>query len=229
MPVRSVSDVDICNIALSHLGDQEITRLDDAAADENPIVRYCQDYYDTARQAVLETFEWSFAMSSQALSRRSNVATPGYIYAQVLPEDCLSLHTLHPGCLDAETETYKFSGRKIDKFRLMGRDVWTDAQIVSAVYTKDEQNPTIWSSHFRLAVARLLASFLAGPLTDNPSESIRQKELYETIDLPNAQYHDAKQDRSGENSDITTSRDRSPFLGTRTSSQGYYSDGSPID
>lgn len=230
MPKVTVSPVDICNIALSHLGDQEITRLDEEAAEENPIVRYCRDFYDTARQAALETFEWSFAMSSQELSRRSNVATPGYAYAQVLPEDCLSLHTLHPGTLNNETGLYAFSERRIDKFRIMDLDVWTNVHTVSAIYTRDEEDPTRWSGHFRLAVARLLASFLAGPLTDNPGETTRQKEVYETVDLPNAQYYDAIQDRSGENSNVMTSRDRSAFLGVRNSTgQGYYSDGTPID
>jgi hypothetical protein len=228
----SVSSVDICNIALAHLGDQEITRLDEEAAEENPLVRYCRQYYETARQTALETFEWSFAMKSQELSRRTNVATPGFLYAQVLPEDCLKLLTLHEGTLDNTTGIYSFHSEKMDYFRIVGLDVWTNIQTVSAFYTADVTDPTMWSGHFRFAVARLLASLLAGPLTDNPGEATRQKEIYETVDLPNAQYYDAVQDRSGENSNMVSVRARDAFLNshrTGSATSGYYADGTPID
>lgn len=226
--MRTVSPIDICNIALAHIGDRRISRLDDDAATDDALVRYCAEFYDQARTEALETQNWSFAKKTAPMSRRTGVVTIGYSHAQVLPEDNLRLISLHRGSIDPNTNAVNYSKTKIDKFEIVGRDVWTDYETVGIKYIKDTTDPTEWSSHFRAAVARLLASFLAGPVADDPRMVTKQKEIYESVDLPNAQYYDAVQDRSGENADTQTRRAGSEFLGVRyEGGNGYHSDGTP--
>ena len=87
---------------------------------------------------------------------------------------------------------------------MVGVQVWSQYADVAIEYIQVVNDPDEWTHHFRAAVARLLASYLARPTADNPDESNKQKRIYETVDLPNAQYYDAVQDNSGENSDHET-------------------------
>ena len=224
-----VTPIDICNLALGHLGDRRITRLDDEAARDDGLVRYCAEFYNQARTEVLEAQEWGFAKRTQELTRRNGVNPIGFNYAQILPEDQLRLISLHPGSISTTTGETRFRRGKLDLFEIVGMDVWTNEQLVAAKYIKDSTNPTEWSSHVRAAVGRLLASFLAGPLADDPRMVKSQKEIYESVDLPNAQYYDAVQDRSGENSDVYDRRSTSALIQSHGSSDGYYSDGTPFD
>lgn len=222
-------------MALGNISDRRITRFDDEAAETDALVRYCQEFYDQARTEVLESQPWSFAKRSAALVRRGSVPTIGFSYAQVLPEDMLRLLSLHPGVATPAEETttplfgatpevpvvsasvvpVTYSSRKVDSFEIVGLDVWTNEQFVAAKYIYDSINPTEWSSHVRTAVARRLSALLAGPLTDGTGEVRSQLDLYERVDLPNAQFYDAIQDNSNENSDINSIRAQSSLLGVR--------------
>jgi hypothetical protein len=194
-----MSPIDICNQALAHLGDRRITRLDDSAQATDALSRYCAEFYDQARQEVMAAHRWTFAKHVEALALRADVLTVGYTYAHELPADHIRLMRLVPGTLIGTTTTY--ADTTIDSFKIVGSKVWSDENIVAAEYIRDLTNPGEWTPHFRAAVARLLASYLAGPTADNPNEVVAQKRAYETIDLPNAQFYDAVQDNSGENSE----------------------------
>ena len=203
-----MSPIDICNMALAHLGDRRITRLDDDAQISDALVRYCAEFYNQARQETLAAHRWTFAKHAEGLSRRSDTLVIGYRYAHALPSDRVRLMRLVPGFqpvgVDAPVGTTRYEDRSIDKFKIVGKNVWSDSEHVAIEYVRDVSDPSDWTPHFRAAVARLLASYLAGPTADDPNEVNKQKRIYETIDLPNAQYYDAVQDNSGENSDHET-------------------------
>ena len=213
------SPVDIVNQALAHLGDRRITRLDDDAQTTDALVRYCSEFYDQARQETLAAQRWTFAKAASALSRRTDIDTIGFNYAHQLPSDRIRLLALVVGSelrdSDGAVLSIGYGTQKVDKFKIVGQQVWSDQKYLAIEYIKDVNNPTEWSPHFRAAVARLLASYLAGPITDDPNAVAQQKRIYETVDLPNAQYYDAVQDNSGENSDSTTRIAGSPSLQAR--------------
>ena len=96
-----------------------------------------------------------------------------------------------------------------------------DDQIVNPVaaeYIRDmplTDDPDLWTPHFRAAVARLLASKLAGPVTNEDGLVDKHMRIYETVDLPNAQFYDAVQDNSNENSEHDGRLATSKFLQAR--------------
>lgn len=206
-------------MALAHLGDRRITRIDDDAALADALVRYCNEFYTQARQEALAAHRWSFAKHAVTLSQKAGVAVVGYTYAHALPTDNLRLMRLVPGTELTDSAGavtgYSYPNQAVDQFKIVGPNVWSNTQFLAMEYIRDVEDPDTWTPHFRSAVARLLASFLAGPVTDSPDEVMNQKRIYESIDLPNAQFYDAVQDNSGENSGHQTRLAESNLLRSR--------------
>jgi len=207
-------------MALAHLGDRQIDRLDDAAQADDGLVRYCAEFYGQARQEALGTQPWSFAKHAVALTQRSDIMAIGYSYVHELPEDKIRVLRLVPGAqltlADGTLAPATYQNAGIDRFKIVGSKIWSDHSLVALEYIRDVSNPDDWTPHFRAAVARLLASYLAGPITDDPNTVNAQKRIYETVDLPNAQFYDAVQDNSAENSDLRDRMLRSPSLKSRS-------------
>jgi hypothetical protein len=208
-----MTDVDICNQALAHLGDRRISRLDEDAQIADAYARYCAEYYEQAKQEVLAAHRWTFAKKAVALTREGG--TPfimGFNYSHVLPSDMLRLLTLVEGDIASGDTVPSSYTRKVDKFKIIQQKVWSNTEHLGLLYIGNINDPDEWTPHFRVCVSRLLASYLAGPVADNPGEVRNQLDMYERIALPNAQYYDAVQDNSNENSDADVRRAESPLL-----------------
>lgn len=217
-----MTKIDVCNQALAHIGDKRIARLDDEAQAFSPIVRYCAQFYDLARKEVLAAHRWTFAKRTAVLSNRTGtMPIIGFNFAHARPTGMLRLMSLHCGSEPVEGGTQTFSKMGIDKFQMVNGAIWSNYQYLAAFYIGDEEDVNEWHPHFTTCVARLLAHYVAGPVADDPSLSMRHREHYERIDLPNAQFYDAVQDASNENSDINTRLARSPSLAARGGYGGY--------
>lgn len=93
------SEVDICNLALGHLGDNAtVASLDPPEGSAQ--AEHCARFYPLARDAILELHDWNFA------TRRGQPAQitspwPQWKYAYVQPADCLRvLAVLDPEATD---------------------------------------------------------------------------------------------------------------------------------
>ncbi len=73
------SVVQICNIALSNLGEAKIAAL----TDENERARQCNLRYEDCRDAVLRSHPWNAAVTRAALA--ANVTAPAWGFAKSLP------------------------------------------------------------------------------------------------------------------------------------------------
>lgn len=206
----AMSPIDVCNQALSLIGDRKISRLDEEAQQYDPLARHCAEFYDLTRRTVLATHRWSFAKHAVTLVQRANPTTIGFQYAHVLPLDKLRVMSLHSGTIISPATTPTFTERKIDKFKIVGPDVWSNSEHVALSYIRDVEDPDAWTPHFTVAVSRLLARFIAGSIGADPRMVAEMLNVYERVDLPNAQYYDAVQDESGENA--RDNRDESPTL-----------------
>lgn len=210
-------------MALAHLGDRRITSLSSSDQLADALVRYCAEFYDPARREALAAQQWTFARNSVALVAQASVTPIGFAYAHTLPTNLLRLVKNHVGTqlllADGSDGAITYSSTPIDKFKIVGPNLWSDHSLVATFYIQDVTDPDLWTPHFATAVARLLASYLAGPIADNPGEAAGQKRIYETVDLPNAQYYDAVQDGSGENSEAKVRLAGSPLLLSRSSRQ----------
>lgn len=199
-----MTNLDICNQALSFLGDRDIAALDTPG---DPLSALCAQFYPQARQEALAAHRWTFAKKTAVLTEDDTVTVFGFTYAHTLPSDLLRFMRIVPGTdiLDADgnvTDT-TYSDTHVDEFKIVGNHVWSHHAKVAAEYIRDMDqaaDPALWTPHFRTAVARLLAARIAGQITNEPGIVDRHLRAYETVDLPNAQFYDAVQDNSGENS-----------------------------
>jgi hypothetical protein len=84
------SEVDICNIALGHLGDaaniQSISPPDGSAQSE-----HCARFYPIARDALMEMHDWSFAMRRVALAPLASNPSSTWAYAYAAPSDMINV------------------------------------------------------------------------------------------------------------------------------------------
>lgn len=211
-----MSPIDVCNQALALIGDRRISRLDEEAQAADPLAGYCAEFYDISRRAVLSAARWSFAKKSAVLTRRTNVVCFGFTYAHAMPTDRIRVMALHKGVLLNGETVPTFGTTKIDRFQIVGRDVWTDCEHVGMSYIADVLDPSEWSPHFLLAMVRLLAHYLAGAVGAEPRMTSGLLQTYKTVDLPDAQFYDAIQDESGENA--RDNRGDSPTLKARYAS-----------
>lgn len=94
------SEVDICNLALGHLGDaanlQSINPPDGSAQAE-----HCQRFYPIARDSLLEMHDWSFATRRASLALLSTNPASSWLYAYAQPAGMLNaISVLDPNTTD---------------------------------------------------------------------------------------------------------------------------------
>lgn len=90
--VVALSDVDLCNMALSNLGiSLGIQSLNDQTAEG----KACKFWYAKTRDQLLKYAPWNFAFFNQALATDGSIvpnslfAYPGWTYSYQYPNDCL--------------------------------------------------------------------------------------------------------------------------------------------
>lgn len=83
------SEVDICNLALSHVGDSAIV-ASITPPDGSVQADLCARFYPIARDTLLEMHDWGFATKSLSLALLSLTRT-GWAYGYAAPTDLLSL------------------------------------------------------------------------------------------------------------------------------------------
>lgn len=168
------SVVDICNLAVGHLGgDAVISAID--PPDGSIEAMHCSRFYPIARKSALEAHEWSFATRRKVLSEISTTELPDvWAYAYALPNKNLRVtRVVNPLTEEGETEPFRHEALS-DGTQV----IFTNAEEASAIFIYDEENPVRFSGLFVLALSRLLASFLAGPLVKGKTGVATAQEQY---------------------------------------------------
>lgn len=157
--------IDICNLALSHLGDEATVASIDPP-EGSPQATHCARFYPIARDALLELHNWAFSMTRAELSLLSATPLSGWDYAYAMPSDAISILAIFAaGATDDsapqpfETETLA-DGTKV---------IYTDTASAVCRYTRSVTDPSRYSPLFTLALSWLLASHLAGPVLKGES------------------------------------------------------------
>ena len=158
-----LSEVDICNLALAQLGGKfTITSLDDDTVGAN----LCKAYYEPLRDAVLEEMDWSFAIREHKLLADP---APSIIAGQVkfkLPADTLRVITVHTGT------------SPIENWTVQARFILADCDEVYIRSIDSVKDTAMFSQAFTQALAARLSAEMAMPLTNSPSMSQTQWQLY---------------------------------------------------
>lgn len=205
------SELDICNLALAHLGDDAtVTAL--VPPDGSAQADHCVRFYPMARDAVISTHAWNFATRRIDLALLDTDELPAtWQYAYAKPNLCLAAISVLapvipsvlnfpigefstpalPGMPD-DTETQPF----VMEILSDGSEVvFTNVEDAVMRYVVSINDTTKFTPLVVLAIARLLASMLAGPIikgTTGMKIEREQREIFEKIDLPRAQAADAR-------------------------------------
>jgi len=182
--MSSVSEVQLCNLALSRLGCPGIQSLSEASRQ----ARACSLHYPVARDAVLRDHPWTFARKEQTLALVSDETVSGWDYVYQYPTDCLNAIRIHDETASADPDSYyddtqaTYSSSKKIEFEVVASEDLDARRIVSnqenaiLVYTAAVTNPVVFDSLFSQALVLQLASAMAVALKRSQSLA---KNLYQ--------------------------------------------------
>lgn len=187
------SVVDICNIALSRLGDRAtVTSIDppegSAQAD------HCRRFYPIALKTILATYNWSFATTRKELARLT--AEPiGGGYAFPIPADCVKIIYAYP--VDENGNATRQTLHYVRELINGQVCLLAEQKRIWIRYITTEVKPEKFSDVFADALAFLLASNLAGTVVPGMTGVQMAAEMMRFYEdrLLKAQAQDAVQDR----------------------------------
>lgn len=178
-PSDPPSVLDICNLALSKLGESPLLALD---ANGSPASRLCYMHYHPVRREVLCANRWSFASTLMTLSSTEDEGDePHVMRAHTLPQDCLRvLEVSSPG------------------WTLRGRSIFCSAPSIRVLYIADTEDTSLFEPLFVEALAVRLACRLCIPLTSSTTARQALTEEYHRIALPQAAHFNGVQSHSND-------------------------------
>lgn len=171
------SAVEICNMALAHVGAATtlVTSID--PPDGGAYAGYCAQFYPQARRELLDMPNaWAWSKKRVQLAQ---VANPSSIwnFAYSLPSDCLNAKRVLQQPLLVNNPlfypyTYAVSWDQLQlfnelgsaDFQIEGTTLLTNEPDAVLLYTTDIEDTARFSPSFVTALSYLLASFLAGPI-----------------------------------------------------------------
>lgn len=153
------SEIDICNLALSHLGDTAtVASLDPPEGSAQ--AEHCARFYPIARDTLLELYQWQFATRRTLLAQLVAESGP-WSYAYAAPSDALKLLAVLPDGADSSTEGVDFEPEVGPSGEYL---ILCNTPEVSLRYVALVTDTTRFSPLFVMAVSWQLAALLAGPL-----------------------------------------------------------------
>jgi hypothetical protein len=153
----------IANMALGFVGADSLQSFDEGTTQAD----LCKALYEGCVLAVLEDHDWRFAEAVKRLGPDATPARPDFAYSYPLPRDCV----IPRGLLttDGHRSTYSY--------RISERSLCTDQPTPWLIYTYRAPEH-YFRPYFTKAVAYLLASELAGPLTEDRAKAESNLKAY---------------------------------------------------
>lgn len=196
------SVIEICNLALSNVGKENINSLDEAS----PAARACRQFYAHTRDLLLQDHSWGFAGKTESLAEIENDKPGQWSFAYERPVDCLKVRWVRP--------RYSLDDGKLTKqqefsipYEVEGQHIYCDLSPAFLRFTFKLVDPSLFPALFTDALSWHLAVRLAMPLTKDP------KIRADALQVAGAQTDAAKLADANEepaNSDI-----ESEFVGAR--------------
>ena len=155
--------VDICNMALDHLGKANITDIDEGSNE----AQRCKRQYPHSRKLALSYSPWTFATKTEQLAKNAtNTQSDVWTFSYDAPNDALQSHMrlLHAG-EPARTNTPP------PAMHLEAGSIFTHVEDARLFYTYDNTDLNAWPIQFMDAVAYMLAYRLAPSMTRRKSDT----------------------------------------------------------
>lgn len=154
------SQVDICNLALTRLGGEEITAIDEGTRG----ARLCNRHYYPTLNALLREFEWNFAIKRDELAQDVTAPEFGYAYRYALPADFIKIVRVND-CAS-------------DEYRIESGYILTDEGTLEIEYVFEVTNENLFDPSFVDVFAQRLAAEIAYPLTENNTLTEQAWKIY---------------------------------------------------
>jgi hypothetical protein len=172
------SEVQMCNLALSRIGEEPISAIDEGGNKAN----LCQTYYTTIRDELLSNHDWGFARKRRALALLSEDAVGRWTYTYQMPVDCL------------KPRFVEYGGRQDTPFRIEGDTILTNTEDAVLVYTYRITDTTKFSTDFTVALWTRLAAEICPALGGSNSKAEGIWKLHFKA-IEDAEKEDSKSDR----------------------------------
>lgn len=164
------SAVQICNLALSYLGDDAaVTSI--RPPDGSPESQMCATFYPIAVSAMLELFDWSFATKKARLAPLATEDSFGWKGVFAVPSDCIRAirvrdkDDFYAYDRDAYPHVGDYRIFRVGQdcaFGIEGDRLYTNARSPMLTYITSEVNEARFTPLFTTALAYYLASMIAG-------------------------------------------------------------------
>lgn len=151
------SEIDICNLALAHLGDSaNISDFEEGTAQAD----HCARFYPFARDQLLEKHEWGFATRRETLALLDDDTGTAWSYQYATPGNYIKVFAV------LEPEAEDRDGQPFDIETVSSGDtvIHTNVEDAIARYVLRVTDTAKFTPMFTIALSRLLASYLAGPI-----------------------------------------------------------------
>jgi hypothetical protein len=164
------SVIDICNLALAHLGDvASVSSIDPPEGSAQ--AEHCARFYPSARDAMLEMHNWAFASRDIEGTLLADEVFPDWSFCYARPANALKIQKVfsntsfaHPhwatnvGTPDGSAPFTCMTSRAGQQVIL------TEVENATIRYTERVEDTARYSPLFISALSHFLASMLAGPL-----------------------------------------------------------------
>lgn len=194
------SEVDIANLALAHIGDRAtISSLNPPEGSAQ--AEHCARFYTMARNALLEMHTWNFS-TTRANGEEVDSTTTSWQYAYSKPNNCLKIISVLPPNTTDDYSAQSITGivtladgslQSPAMFNALyqsqpyaveidsdGSEIILTNQAEAVIrYVVKVTDTTKFSNLFVLACARLLSSYLAGPVLKGDVGRAEAKSQYQ--------------------------------------------------
>jgi hypothetical protein len=183
------SEVDICNLALSHLGDSATVASIDPP-EGSAQAEHCARFYGVARNSMLEMHNWLFATRRKTLAVTTDDSFD-WAFAYAAPAGAIKLLAVLPYGANSDDETQPYEVESGETTNI----ILTDQETAVVRYVALITDLTRWSPLAINALSWLLASHLAGPVLKGDAGAAAAKSCYQTflVALGQATTSDANQ------------------------------------
>jgi|TARA_Y100000310_G_scaffold127563_1_gene126691 hypothetical protein len=170
------SEVEICNLALSHIRATSINSL----TEQSLQAQQCKLLYPIMRDQVIEDAPWQFAHVVEALAVLSSVDIFNWNYAYQYPSNCLKINRLMLNWEEVQNDQAIYAARLRDLgltfpdlkqqveysiYNVDGNRVIAANECELRVdYVKKVTDPNLFSTQFVMALSHLLGAELAVPI-----------------------------------------------------------------
>ncbi len=154
------SDVSVCNMALSQLGN--FGTISDIAVPTNDKERIFALWYDISRQFVLKLLMPNFALKRAVVAQLAEVPAFGYSYFYEYPNEALKIQGI--GNAQDKVNNYAVEGNKI-----LHNDDYPDGMPIR--YIVDVTDINSWSPEAKLLLSQYLAAYTCLAVTQDATKA----------------------------------------------------------